>query len=202
MNSTTAAVKKYDSEYLEELGLILTVRGAYGNESDVVVGSPGTGLADKVRRLHTGSVILYETPMATFDIRVLNQTSEKVNFLITKLIPNFSVTSAFLSTEPDNTKFSVTEIEKIAASIEEVKQNLTRNNEILPEQAALIHKKLDDIKEASTRLGRKDWVNYATGLLTSTCVSAAFTPQASAIIFSAMNTTFNWLFTTSTVLLN
>lgn len=202
MGSKTLTVNRNSSGFLEELGVLISVLTTYGTQCDVVVGSPGTRFLTKPTTLRTGGIILCETAIATFDVRVLQQTAEQVTFLVTQLIPNFNVASSFLPTEPDNTPFTTAEIEQITESIAQVKLAIAQQVEISAEQLALIHAKLEDIAASSARLGRKDWINNATGLLTSTCVSAAFHPTIPTAIFFAMNSAFSWLLTSPALLLN
>lgn len=192
-------VRANDSEHMDSTGLVLTVRLALGSESDIVVGFPG--LPNEKRRVYTGDALLYETPMGTFDIRVLSQSSAKVRFLVTQLSPTPSIAGAFSSADPNNTRFSSAELEQIALSIEDVKEKLSSQPAIHPEQIDLIHKKLDEIRDASTRLGRKDWINYTAGAITSACASAAFAPDVTKSIFLALNSAFSWLFSSAILLL-
>ncbi|RUQ15045.1 hypothetical protein CX648_14080 [Aeromonas dhakensis] len=184
---------------MDSTGLVLTVRFAFGNESDIVVGFPG--LPNEKRRVYTGDALLYETPMGTFDIRVLSQSRDKVRFLVTQLSPVPSIAGAFSSADPGNAPFSPLELEKIALSLEAVMEEMSSQPAIQPEQIALIHKKLDEIGEAATRLGRKDWINYAAGAITSACASAAFAPDVTKSIFLSLNSAFSWLFSSVVLLL-
>lgn len=198
MNSQTIEVPENNSTQLESFGLILTVRQAFGKESDVVVGFPG--LPNETRRLHTGDVILYEARSGTFDIRVLKQNSATVRFLVTKLSPT-NIAGAFNAIHPGNSLFSAEELERVALSLENAKAKISANPAIKPEQIELINKKLDELKDASTRLGRKDWIAYAAGTISSTCVSAAFTPGVTKSIFESLNVAFSWTFTSALLML-
>ena len=192
MNKEIIEVGANDSEHMDSTGLVLTVRTAFGSESDIVVGFPG--LPNEKRRVYTGDALLYETPMGTFDVRVLSQSSAKVRFLVTQLSPTPSIAGAFSSSDPSNIQFSPPELERIALSLEAVKEKVSSQPGIQPEQIALVHKKLDEIGEAATRLGRKDWINYAAGAITSACASAAFAPEVTKSIFLSLNSAFSWLF--------
>ena len=192
MNKEIIEVGANDSKHMDSTGLVLTVRIAFGNESEIVVGFPG--LPNEKRRVYTGDALLYETPMGTFDVRVLSQSSTKVRFLVTQLSPTPSIAGAFSSSDPSNVQFSPPELEKIALSLEAVKEKVSSQPGIQPEQIALVYKKLDEIGEAATRLGRKDWINYAAGAITSACASAAFAPEVTKNIFLSLNSAFSWLF--------
>ncbi len=192
MEKIQIEVSENDSEEVGSTPLYLCVQTARGKNCDVIIGYPG--LDSKDCTLSTGGAILYETPTGTFHIRVKTQNYEKVNFVVTLLSPTPSIAGAFNSTDPSNTEFSELERAKIRSSFEKVKVELRSRHDIAQEQIELINKKLDDILEASDRLGRKDWINYAAGLLTSTCVSAAFTPAVTETIFLTINSAFGWLF--------
>ncbi len=199
MNKETIEVLANDSKHMDSSGLVVTVRFASSSESEIVVGFPG--LPNEKRRVYTGDALLYETPMGTFDIRVLSQSSSKVRFLVTQLSPTPSIAGAFSSTDPGNTQFSSEELKRIASSLEEVKAKIGSQPMIQPEQIALINKKLDEISDASTRLGRKDWINYTAGAITSACASAAFAPDVTKGIFLSLKAAFFWLFSSAMLLL-
>lgn len=85
------------------------------------------------------------------------------------------------STEPGsaNTSLTASERAQIAASLNELKDYAVATYELTAEQTAGFEGKVDYLIEASNRLGRKDWINLAMGLLLSQAVSGALsTPQA------------------------
>lgn len=193
-------VKASDSEVMDSTGLVLTVRSCFGSYSVIVVGFPG--LPNEERKVYTGDALLFEAPTGTYEIRVLNQDSFIVRFLVTQISPTPSIAGAFSSSDPSNTPFSTEEIAKIKLSLDEVKKKISSQASIQPEQLDLIHKKLDEINDASSRLGRKDWINYAAGAITSTCASAAFAPEVTKHIFLSLNSAFSWLFSSALLFLN
>jgi hypothetical protein len=192
VNNESIRVNENDSG-LSESGIILTVRHTFGKESDIVVGFPG--LPNENRRVATGDAVLYETPSSgTYEVRVISQNSGSVVFLVTRISPRLGISGAFVTTDPNNSPFTADELSNISISIQNVKNELNSQIAILPEQVALIHKKLDEIEVAATRLGRKDWINYVTGAITSTCASAAFAPDVTKSVFVTINKAFSWLF--------
>lgn len=199
MTKEVIQIKQNNSEEIGSFNLIISVREIRDNRVNVAIGYPG--LPSLKNWLSTGDELLYETPQGTFDIRVMSQTLFEAKFLVTLLSPMPSIIAGFSSSDPSNTQFSQIELEKIALSIEDVKTKLSLQPEIQPEQIALINRKLDEINYAATRLGRKDWINYAAGAITSTCVSAAFTPNIAKSIFSSLNSAFAWLFNGATLLI-
>jgi len=199
MNEEIIEVSENDSVRMETTGLVLTVRHTFGKESDITVGFPG--MPNETRRVFTGDALLYETLSGTFEIRVLTQNNSRVRFLVTHISPRPGIAGAFVTSDPNNAPFTQEELEKIAHSVEQVKSAISAQSGMLPEQIALVHKKLDEIKDASTRLGRKDWINYVAGVITSTCASAAFAPEVTMRIYSSLNSAFSWFFSNALQLL-
>ena len=66
--------------------------------------------------------------------------------------------------------------------------------DVKPEQFRHLEEKLKEMRSASERLGRKDWVNYAIGTLTSIVVTAAFDPSAAKALLQTAGTALGWLF--------
>lgn len=66
--------------------------------------------------------------------------------------------------------------------------------DVTPEQLAMLKGKLDEIADASTRLGRKDWIMFSAGTITNVVVGAAFSPEAAKALFAALNTHLSWVF--------
>ncbi|MDO9633393.1 MAG: hypothetical protein Q7I92_15965, partial [Humidesulfovibrio sp.] len=100
----------------------------------------------------------------------------------------------FVTEDQTNAPFTSTELEQISESIEEAKKQVHLISGISNEQAELILNKLDEMKNASNRLGRKDWANFVGGLLTNVAVAAAFTPAITKELFSIVNNAFTWFF--------
>lgn len=106
-----------------------------------------------------------------------------------------------LNEDPSNLRFSERELSRIADSVVEAKEKLESSGNFAPAQLALLGRKLDEIESASRRLGRKDWMNYVAGSLTSVCIAAAFAPDITKRLFDVLNAAFEWLFANSSTLL-
>jgi hypothetical protein len=104
--------------------------------------------------------------------------------------------------DPNNSSFTREEVVQIADSVSKAKFALAKRHDLAPEQLELIARKLDEIQVASERLGRKDWINYVAGTLTSLCISAAFSPEVTKAIFQTINTAFAWLFANGILLIS
>jgi hypothetical protein len=75
----------------------------------------------------------------------------------------------------DNSPFGAREKEKVAQYIAEIKQHLLANMELTGQQQEALNARLDYLKEASERLGRKDWLNILIGTLLGTAIQLEFT---------------------------
>jgi len=193
MKHTTVAVRKNTSTKVAIANLILSVRDTHGSHCEIVVGCPG--LPNVVKDAKVGDAVLFETPDdGTYEVRALSMDYVKVELLVTQVSPRLGIGAGFADDDPNNSPFTPTEISKIAESVSKAKLDLNQRNNIAPEQLELISRKLDQIQAASERLGRKDWINYVAGTLTSMIVSAAFSPEVSKAIFQSVNSAFVWIF--------
>lgn len=193
MDSEEIKVSANHSARLDSSGLILSVRQIHEYECELVVGYPG--LPNATHLVQTGDAILYETPSSgMFEVRVLTFSYVDVTFLVTHISPHGGLAAAFVTSDPNNTPFTPEEAERISQSIDTIKNDLLEQALLQPDQLDLISRKLDEIQEASKRLGRKDWINYAAGMITSVCVSAAFSQETTKSIFVSLNAAFTWLF--------
>jgi hypothetical protein len=165
-----------------------------------VIGHPG--LPNVVEKMHNGDAVLFETPEdGILEIRAIRVGNLEAEFLITQISPRSGFAGGFISDDPNNSPFSEAERIHIKDSISELKAELRQTGNFTGEQLELVNRKLDDIQSASERLGRKDWINYTAGTLTSLCIAAAFAPDVTRRIFESLNSAFSWVFTHGPVLL-
>lgn len=85
--------------------------------------------------------------------------------------------------DPANSPFEPHEVRRITASIGEVRDSVAGREDLRPEQVDYINRKLDDLVEATGRVGRKDWVNLVVGTSTNIVVSAAIGSDAGKFLF-------------------
>ena len=185
----------------ERSNLVITLRRIEPLDCKVVVGCPG--LPNILQTMQTGDAVLLETPSdGLLEVRLIehNYPGSNVEFLISQISPRSGLMAGAAEIESDNMPFSDSELARIATSIENVKERLTEISELEPEQVQLLSRKLDQIQAASSRMGRKDWVNYVAGYLTSICVSAAFAPDTTRSVFQAVNAAFAWFFASGVLL--
>ena len=201
MKQSTITILENNSAGVDFANLIVSVRQTLGTECEVVVGYPG--LPSVVKDLLTGDAVLFETPIdGVLEVRVMSQSSNRAEFLVSQVSPRPGFAGALVSDDPNNSPFSSNELEQIAESIKKLKIELDQSELFLAEQLDLVTRKLDEIQAASQRLGRKDWIHYVGGALTSLCITAAFTPEARNGLFESVNAAFEWLFSNALNLLS
>jgi hypothetical protein len=75
----------------------------------------------------------------------------------------------------DNSSFTEDEQRQIAALLEEIKKQIKEGFELTGEQIIQVHKGVDEVVEASKRMGRKDWFIYFLGTITALMITATVT---------------------------
>lgn len=201
MKQSSIKIEVGDSELIEFANIIISVRSTDYDESHIVIGYPG--LPNVTETLGIGDAVLYETPNdGIFEVRAMSMNNVDIDFLISQITPRIGITGGFVDDDQSNTPFTTSELDKITESFNSLRSDVSKIQKFTPAQIDLIHRKLEDIKEASQRLGRKDWVNYVAGSLTTLCVSAAFAPEASKALFTAVNSSLRWLFDNALLLLS
>ena len=204
MKQETVTISEESSASVDFSSLILSVRQINYKNCAVVVGYPG--LKNVVKNMEIGEAMLYETPNdGILEVRVVSKNDAKVGlleskddakvgFLVSQVSPRLGIVGGFVDEDFNNSPFSSNELTQIASSVTNIKKELTQRDDIEAEQLELISRKLDEIHDASNRLGRKDWIGYVAGTLTSLCISAALSPEVSKVIFVTFDSAFAWLF--------
>jgi len=83
------------------------------------------------------------------------------------------ILAAAQAAEASNAPFTPAEQADISRRLDEIKEFVRKKFELTSEQLSAIDERLDDIKEASERLGRKDWLMLFYGGLVSTFLADA-----------------------------
>ena len=139
--------------------------------------------------------------MASLKIRAIAIFPSRTEFLVTQVSPRGGLGAGAVDVDPNNALFDETELARVGQSIAEIKAALSRRKDMPPEQLDLVSRKLDEIQLAAGRMGRKDWINYVAGALTSICISGAFAPDVTRNVFAVVNAAFTWLFANGLLLL-
>ena len=202
MEQETLTVEQYRSGLVK--GLVISVRSVTrADDCHLVVGRPGQPNVTQ-KGMTAGDAVLYETPEGLFEIRVLalNYGTSSAQFLVTQVSPRGGILAGVIDDrQVGNEAFTPAELGKIAVSFTQINVSLSARDDLTQEQLALISRKLDEMRQAAERLGRKDWVNYAMGTLTSLFITAAFAPEQTRAILVAFKSAFSWLLPGSLLLL-
>jgi hypothetical protein len=84
------------------------------------------------------------------------------------------------ATEPggsDNSPFNPQEQAQIAAQLNEIKELLVRTEQLEGERLRAIEARLDYLRDASTRMGRRDWLNIFYGTIFAWALTALIPPD-------------------------
>lgn len=193
MKNELVLIQKGNSGRVSFSHLIISLRNVTQKECVAAFGYPG--LPNVLEKLCNGDAVLYETPTeGVLEARVFSLFNDSVEFLVTQVSPCPGLLAGATSADPNNSPFNDQELVKIQQSIVLIKDQLQHSSTFVPEQFGLISRKLDEIQEASRRMGRKDWINYVAGSLTTVCVSAAFAPEVTKGLFQIINNAFTWFF--------
>jgi hypothetical protein len=199
-------LKQGQSYHAPDLSLVISIGGVWyvpnpkGNTYrnlkpdtvDLVIGAPG--LPNVKKELQLGDAVLYQTPdFGVVEVRIV-EIGVPIKLLITEVSPRRGFTAAYDSEELENAAFGSDEATKIAQGLANVAARMTNRQDMTPQQLAMLRAKLEEIADASSRLGRKDWIMFAAGTLTNVVVGAAFSPEAAKALFAALNAELSWVF--------
>jgi hypothetical protein len=105
------------------------------------------------------------------------------------------ILAAAQSAEQTNTPFTPDQQADVSRRIDQVKDIVRRENpELTAEQRSAIEETLNEIKEATTRVGRKDWVMLANGALLGLIVNDLVPPHVVQGMFSLLITGIGHIF--------
>lgn len=192
MQQTTLQMSSNSSAIPEEGGLIVTLRHLYQGRCDLVIGYPGAPNSEY--ELRTGDSAIYHSQSGdSYEVRALALGAAKGEFLVTKLPSSPRPALALDGDDPLNANFNDEELKRIGESISSLKEEIARSGKFENGHLDLISRKFDEIQSASRRMGRKDWIQYFSGAVTSICVTATFDPVTAKTLFVAISDTFGWV---------
>jgi hypothetical protein len=187
------ALEPRKSRALELGNLIVSVLACDSDAAVVVIGSPG--LPNIKRRVELGDAVLIETPAdGMLEVRAMNLSKYGVEMLVSRVSPRLGYGAEISTSEAENSHLQPDEVEKVRQATLLVLDSLAGREDVSPEQLDVLKRSLADLADASTRLGRKDWIMFAAGTLTNICVGAAFAPEATKALFQLANRHLGWLF--------
>ena len=204
MYQTEISVSERGSTKVENTKLIISIQkiihSMHTTECDVLIGC--VGMPNSTHKMQVGDYVFFETTTdGTFEVRLMSIETGLGYFLVSQISPRSGLTAGIATDDVNNKSFSSSELERVVESISQLKSNLGQSSVFQKEQLDLIDRKLSEIEAASQRLGRKDWITYVAGALTSLCTTAAFSDEARKTLFISANEAFRWLFESAFVLL-
>lgn len=166
--------------------------------ASITVGRPG--VPNFETQLRISEAVYYETPdEGIIEVRLMGYEHELVDgagIMLTQIGPGKGMMAGFSDQDPENSAFSDGEIERIRGSVSRVQERLNELGGLSSEQVEILTRKLDDIAEASTRMGRKDWKALAVGSLTSVIVNSAIETEQAKQFFEIVSSALSWLYET------
>jgi hypothetical protein len=100
---------------------------------------------------------------------------------------------AATATATDNGLFSVAEQKFIAEQLKAIEDDVAKKHNLLPGQIEALQTAFRYLSEASTRMGKKDWINLAIGTVVNVAVGAAFSPGAANGLLHMVHEAFHAL---------
>jgi hypothetical protein len=107
---------------------------------------------------------------------------------------NRALLARIQAAHPVNDLFSANERAEIANRVGQIKQQARKNPELTAEQVSGIEQKLDDLKEASERVGRKDWLTMLYGAAFGLIVNDTVPPHVVQSIITSVVSGLGHLF--------
>lgn len=101
--------------------------------------------------------------------------------------------TAASSASVDNRPFTLDEQTTISAKLEEIKTYIIEDGQFATAQATAVEREFAYLKDASTRLGRKDWLNVLLGGLVGLAVTLALEPEKAKGLLRLAGTVFQSL---------
>jgi ElaB/YqjD/DUF883 family membrane-anchored ribosome-binding protein len=95
--------------------------------------------------------------------------------------------------EIENSPFSVEERNRIQASLEQIKKEMITTRMLTVDQTKILVERLDYLVDASSRLGRKDWIVTAMGAVIGVVVQAALSSNTTTLLLQAADQALGWL---------
>jgi hypothetical protein len=92
-----------------------------------------------------------------------------------------------------NSPFNLEEQERVKVAIGELRSFLHTTSDHSEAQLNFIDSRLQHLQDASSRLGRKDWITLAMGTLTNIVVGVALAPEAARELVRTAGSLLGWV---------
>jgi hypothetical protein len=100
---------------------------------------------------------------------------------------------ASASADIENAPFSAGEMQRISIAITEMRTYVVQTGNPTEQQLQFISARLAYLEDASKRLGRKDWLTLAVGVITNIVVGVALAPDAARELFRMAGRLLGWI---------
>jgi len=100
----------------------------------------------------------------------------------------------------ENTPFSPEEQRRLGATLDEVLKEVRSQGALQAEQIKLFGAFIEEAKEASKRLPRRDWVFWLYGGIFNLVIQAAFAPTQAQHLWQLAGQAIHWIFTSTPLL--
>ncbi len=104
-----------------------------------------------------------------------------------------ALSTAASSSTTDNRPFTASEQGLIATKLDEIKGYLLAGQQFSAAQAEYVEREFADLKESSTRIGRKDWLRVLMGVLVGQAINLALDPQKAKGLLQLAGSAFQWV---------
>ena len=200
------SIEENDSGISSDGSIIISIRYVSSDRVECIMGSPGMSNIEK--KMAVGDSVIFENSVSgAYELRLsrisydpmnehtqINEYPGSVDVILTKISSSLGSAIGLGEIEPNNVLFSVEEKQKITSSVEEIKR-VTKNNLALQDEVLdLIFRKLDEVNKAANRIGRKDWINYTVGVLTSIIIQASLDRETASAFMKIVNDALGWIF--------
>jgi hypothetical protein len=93
----------------------------------------------------------------------------------------------------DNRAFTPNEKTVIAERLDEIKKYILEGQQAQSDHVVFVDQEFSYLRNASDRLGRKDWLNVALSVLVNVAVGLALNPEKARGVLRSAGTLLQWI---------
>lgn len=193
VTSQTLTIDVKSSKTAHHHGVVISFREWDGENPRIVIGAPGQ--LNVIQVMQLGDAVLYETTShGLIEARVTEIKATSVVLLFTRVSPRSGFAAGVANTDIQNSHFTSDEVKQIREGAAAINAAMANRLGLEPDKLDFLGRKLDEIIDASQRMGRKDWSMFVAGTMTNVIVGAAFAPHEAKALLLATNSALGWVF--------